>query len=37
MDSKKVIKKYIMPNALVRLGCVVFSLLLVVTLIVEMI
>lgn len=33
MDPKKIIKKYIMPNALVRLGCVVFSLLLVLTLI----
>ena len=32
MDSKKIIKKYIMPNALVRVGCILFSLLLVLTL-----
>ena len=33
MDSKKVIKKYIMPGTFVRVGCVLFTVILVLTLI----
>ena len=33
MDSKKIIKKYIMPNTFVRVGCVLFSVILAVTLV----